>query len=52
MGRNRCSGIVKGVWGDRKGPMVSGTNCKVEYRVDEDWELDDSEGSLRLFLTG
>jgi len=34
----RCSGVVKGVWGDRKGPMASGTNCKVEYRVDEDWE--------------
>ena len=52
MGRNRCIGVVKGVRGDRKCPMARGTNCEVEYRVDEDWRLlDDSEGSLRVFLT-
>jgi len=52
MGHNRCIGVVNRVWGDRKGPMASGTNCEVEYRVDENWRLlDDSEGSLRLFLT-
>src|SRR5882724_9620691 len=52
MGRNTCTSVVKRVWGDRKCPMVSGTNCEVEYRVDEDWRLlDDSEGSLRQFLT-
>jgi len=51
MGHNRCNGVVKGVWGDRKGLMASGTNCEVDYRVDEDWRLlDDSEGSLRLFV--
>ena len=38
MGHNRCSGVIKGVCSDRKGPMVSGTNCKVDYRVDEDLE--------------
>ena len=53
VGHNRCTSVVKRVWGDRKCPMVSGTNCEVEYRVDEDWRLlDDSEGSLRLLLTG
>ena len=52
MGLYRCSGVVKGVWGDRKCPMVSGTKCEVEYNVEEDWRLlDDSESSLRLFLT-
>src|SRR5882724_10002437 len=52
MGHNRCIGVVKGVWGDRKCPMASGTICEVEYRVDEDWRLlDDSVGSLILFLT-
>ena len=51
MGLNRCSGVVKGVWGDRKCPMASGTKCEVEYKVEEDWRLlDDSESSLRLFL--
>src|SRR5882724_8618566 len=49
---NTCTSVVKRVWGDRKCPMASGTNCEVEYRVDEDWMLfNDSEGSLRLFLT-
>jgi len=44
MGSNMCHGVVKEVWGDRKGPITSGTNCEVEYRVDEDWRLlDDSE---------
>jgi len=44
MGCNTCASVVKRVWGDRKCPMVSGTNCEVEYRVDEDWRLlDDSE---------
>ena len=38
MGHNRCSCVVKGVWGDRKCPMVSGTKFEVEYEVDEDWE--------------
>ena len=38
MGLNRCSGVVKGVWGDRKCPMVSGTKCEVEYKVEEDLE--------------
>jgi len=52
MGLNTCTSVVKRVWGDRKCPMASGTNCEVEYRVDEDWRLlDDSEGSLRLLLT-
>ena len=51
MGHNRCSGVIKGVWGDRNGPITSGTNCEIEYRVDENWRLlDDSQGSLRLFL--
>jgi len=35
MGHNRCSGVIKGMWGDRKGPMASGTNCEVEYRCYE-----------------
>ena len=38
MGHNRCSGVVKGVWGDRKCPMASGTKCEVEYKLDENWE--------------
>ena len=38
MGRNKCIGVVKGVWGDRKCPMASGTKCEVEYKLDENWE--------------
>jgi len=39
MGHNMCTSAIKRVWGDRKCPMASGTNCEVEYRVDEDWRL-------------
>ena len=39
MGRNRCIGVVKGVWGDRNCPMASGTKCEVEYKLDENWEV-------------
>jgi len=35
MGHNRCIGVIKGVWGDRKCPMASGTKCEVEYKLDE-----------------
>ena len=38
MGHNRCSSVIKGVWGDRKCPMVSGTKSEVEYKVGENWE--------------
>jgi len=38
MGRDRCSSVIKGVWGDRKCPIASGTKCEVEYKVDENWE--------------
>ena len=38
MSHNRCSGVVKGVWGDWKCPMASGTKCEVEYKVEADLE--------------
>jgi len=38
MGPTMCINVVKGVWGDRKCPMVSDTKCEVEYKLDENWE--------------